>query len=69
MRKALIALIRIYQLAVRPILPPSCRFVPSCSEYAAEAVDRHGCWRGLWLSAYRIGRCHPLCQGGHDPVP
>lgn len=69
MRKALIALIKLYQLAIRPVLAPSCRFVPSCSEYATEAVERHGCRRGLWLTAHRLGRCHPLCKGGLDPVP
>jgi len=64
-----IALIRFYQLALRTILPPACRFVPSCSEYALEAVERHGFARGSWLAARRILRCHPFHAGGYDPVP
>lgn len=62
-------LIRVYQLALRPLLPPACRFVPSCSEYALEALHRHGLARGLWLAARRILRCHPFHPGGFDPVP
>lgn len=68
--RALLSLpIRAYQLLISPLLGPSCRFHPSCSHYAIEAIDTHGAGRGLWLSARRIARCHPWCEGGHDPVP
>ena len=62
-------MIRAYQLIVAPILPPSCRFYPSCSHYAAEAVERHGPWRGLVLALRRLLRCHPWGGSGYDPVP
>ncbi len=65
----LIALIRVYQRLVSPLLPPSCRFTPSCSEYAAQALHEHGPWRGAWLGLRRLLRCHPWNPGGHDPVP
>lgn len=68
-RAALIGLVRLYQLAVSPLLPPSCRFYPSCSAYAAEALRRHGAARGSWLAVRRLARCHPFCEGGIDPVP
>lgn len=68
-RAALVALVRAYQLLVSPLLPPSCRFHPSCSAYAAEALRRHGAARGSWLAAKRLARCHPFCEGGIDPVP
>ena len=58
-----------YQVVLRPVLPPSCRFVPSCSEYAHEAIGTHGVWRGGLMAARRIGRCHPWHAGGWDPVP
>ncbi len=58
-----------YKRALSPLLPPACRFVPSCSEYALEAVERHGAWRGAGLSAWRLLRCQPLARGGYDPVP
>jgi putative membrane protein insertion efficiency factor len=64
-----IGLIRLYQLTLRPILPPACRFVPSCSDYALEALERHGLVRGSWLAVGRILRCHPFHPGGYDPVP
>ncbi len=64
-----IALIRVYQYAIRPLLHGSCRYVPSCSEYAIEAVRRYGAWRGGWLGLRRIGRCHPFGGSGYDPVP
>jgi len=69
MRTLLIALIRVYQRAVSPLFPPSCRFLPTCSAYAAEAIAVHGAFKGSLLSLRRILRCHPLCQGGLDPVP
>lgn len=65
----LIALIRIYQVAISPMLGRSCRFHPTCSEYAAESLRRHGPGKGLWLALRRIGRCHPWHPGGYDPVP
>jgi putative membrane protein insertion efficiency factor len=58
-----------YRLLISPFLPPACRFLPTCSEYAAEAVRRHGFFRGLWLGGRRLLRCHPFHPGGHDPVP
>ena len=61
--------IRAYQLAISPHMPPTCRFVPSCSEYGYEAIQRYGAIKGGWLAARRIGRCHPFARGGHDPVP
>lgn len=64
-----LGLVRAYQLFISPLMPPSCRFHPSCSEYALEALQRHGALRGLWLSVCRIARCHPWQPGGHDPVP
>jgi hypothetical protein len=68
-RHALILLVRVYQRLVSPLLPPSCRFHPSCSAYAAGALERHGALRGGWLAARRLLRCHPWHPGGFDPVP
>ncbi len=65
----LIALVRAYQWGVRPLLGPNCRFAPVCSEYACEALDRHGAGRGVALTLWRIARCNPWNAGGHDPVP
>ena len=62
-------MIRAYQLLIAPILPPSCRFYPSCSHYAAEAVAQHGAWHGSWLALRRLLRCHPWGGSGYDPVP
>jgi len=62
-------LLRGYKILISPYFTGSCRFLPSCSEYAAIAIDRHGVTRGTWLAARRLVRCHPLCAGGHDPVP
>jgi putative membrane protein insertion efficiency factor len=69
MRAALAFLIRIYQWTVSPLLGPRCRFYPSCSHYAHEAVLRFGVLRGGWLALKRLGRCHPWHPGGFDPVP
>ena len=63
-----VALIGIYRLFVSPLLPPACRFLPSCSEYGAAAIERHGLLRGGLLAARRLLRCHPLARGGFDPV-
>ncbi|MEY2882709.1 MAG: rane protein insertion efficiency factor YidD [Pseudomonadota bacterium] len=67
--RILIAPVRLYQVALSPLLPPSCRFTPSCSTYAVEALARHGPIKGLWLAVRRIGRCHPWGASGYDPVP
>jgi uncharacterized protein len=66
---ALRASVRAYQWTVRPLLPPTCRFYPSCSEYAEQAIERHGPVRGSWLTARRVCRCGPWHAGGYDPVP
>ena len=65
----MIALIRLYRLFISPLLPRSCRFYPSCSAYAEEAIRKHGPFKGAWLSLKRILRCHPFNPGGFDPVP
>lgn len=62
-------LIRVYQLTLAVVLPPACRFTPSCSHYAQEALQKYGVFKGLWLALKRIARCHPWHQGGYDPVP
>lgn len=69
MNKLLVFLVRSYRLAISPLLGRSCRFHPSCSEYAIEAIERHGSCRGSWLAIRRISRCHPWNPGGYDPVP
>ena len=61
--------IRGYQKFISPALPPSCRFSPSCSQYALEAVSKYGALKGMWLGAMRLVRCHPFNPGGYDPVP
>ncbi len=67
--RAAAAALGLYKRAISPLLPPACRFTPTCSEYAREAVLRHGLGRGLALAARRRLRCHPVHAGGHDPVP
>jgi uncharacterized protein len=69
MSKLLQFLIRAYQLLLSPFLGRHCRFTPTCSQYASEAIGRYGALRGSWLAIKRIGRCHPFCDGGYDPVP
>jgi putative membrane protein insertion efficiency factor len=69
MRVLLIALIRGYQWFISPLLGNHCRFYPSCSQYAREAIERHGAARGVWLAIRRVARCHPWHPGGVDPVP
>jgi putative membrane protein insertion efficiency factor len=67
--RLLAGLVRGYRLLLAPILPPACRYEPSCSRYAIEALERHGALRGAWLAARRILRCHPWGGAGYDPVP
>ncbi|MBO5730988.1 MAG: membrane protein insertion efficiency factor YidD [Treponema sp.] len=65
----LCVLIRFYQICISPLFPPSCRFYPTCSSYALEAIQRHGPFKGFYLAVKRILRCNPFCKGGYDPVP
>jgi putative membrane protein insertion efficiency factor len=69
MQKPLILLLQAYRVVISPLLGQRCRFYPSCSEYAIEAIERHGSLRGSWLTLRRLSRCHPLHPGGCDPVP
>jgi len=69
MKYVFMLLIRLYQFTIGPLLPPSCRFYPSCSHYGYEAVQKHGAIKGGWMAIKRIGRCHPFHPGGYDPVP
>lgn len=66
--KLILSFIVFYQRFISPLTAPSCRFYPSCSEYALQAIKRYGPWRGLWLSLRRILKCHPFHPGGYDPV-
>ncbi|MFC2082995.1 membrane protein insertion efficiency factor YidD [Candidatus Bipolaricaulota bacterium] len=68
-RKLLIFPIRVYQHLLSPALPNRCRFYPTCSNYAVEAIEKHGAAKGLWLAIRRLLKCHPLHPGGYDPVP
>jgi len=68
-RKLLIAPIRAYQMVISPALPRRCRFHPTCSQYAVEAIEKHGALKGSWLAIRRILKCHPFHPGGYDPVP
>jgi len=67
--RVVILMIRGYQVALGPLAPAMCRYTPSCSNYALQAVEKYGAWRGMWLGARRILRCHPFRKGGYDPVP
>ncbi len=69
MRWVLLAILRVYKAVISPLLPPACRFYPSCSQYAAGAIEKHGAVRGGILAAKRLARCHPFHPGGVDPVP
>ena len=69
LRNLCILPIRFYQLCISPVLPPACRYYPTCSAYAAEAIMTHGIFRGGWLALKRLARCHPCGGSGYDPVP
>ena len=69
MKRFLLAAIRFYRRYISPLRKPCCRFIPTCSEYALEAVEKYGPWKGSWLALKRLLRCHPFCRGGYDPVP
>lgn len=69
MRKALIGMLHAYRLVISPLFPPCCRYYPSCSAFAVQAIRQHGPLIGGWLALKRVGRCHPWAPGGHDPVP
>ena len=69
MKRFLLAVVWFYQHAVSPHFKPRCRFIPTCSHYTAEAIEKYGAARGLWLGVKRIGRCNPFNRGGYDPVP
>jgi len=69
MTRILLVLIKAYQYLISPMLGPSCRFTPTCSEYAVQALNKYGALKGFWLSVKRVGRCHPWHDGGYDPLP
>ncbi|GHU89542.1 putative membrane protein insertion efficiency factor [Clostridia bacterium] len=69
MKRLLLTLIRFYRKHISPAFPPSCRFTPTCSAYALEAIETHGALRGAWLALRRVLKCHPFHEGGYDPVP
>ncbi len=69
MKQLLLLIVRFYRSCISPLLPPSCRYYPTCSAYAMEAIERYGAQRGGWMALRRILRCHPFHKGGYDPVP
>jgi uncharacterized protein len=68
MKVVLVEVLKFYKLAISPFLPPACRFTPTCSEYAAEAIQKYGAVRGVLMAAWRVCRCQPFARGGYDPV-
>ncbi len=68
-KKGMLVMLRFYKREISPALPPCCRYTPTCSEYAMQAVEKYGAAKGGWLAAKRILRCHPFHEGGYDPVP
>ena len=69
MKKVLLALVKFYRVAISPYQPPCCRYIPTCSQYALEAIEKYGALKGGWLAFRRILRCNPFHKGGYDPVP
>ena len=69
MKRVLLAAIRFYRRHISPLRKPCCRYIPTCSEYALEAIGKYGAWKGSWLALRRLLRCHPFHKGGYDPVP
>lgn len=69
MKKLLMAMVRFYRKNISPMRPPCCRFIPTCSEYALEALEKYGALKGSWLALKRLSKCHPFHKGGYDPVP
>ena len=69
MKKLFLFLIRFYRRRISPLKQPCCRFIPTCSQYALEAIEKYGALKGSWLALRRLLRCHPFCKGGYDPVP
>lgn len=69
LKKLFLFLIRFYRRNISPLKQPCCRFIPTCSQYALEAIEKYGALKGSWLALRRLLRCHPLCKGGYDPVP
>jgi putative membrane protein insertion efficiency factor len=69
MKRVLLAMLRFYKRSISPLLPNACRFTPTCSEYAMEAIQKHGALKGTGLAIWRVLRCNPFCKGGYDPVP
>ena len=69
MKRALLAMLRLYKCSISTLLPPACKYTPTCSEYAMEAIEVHGAFKGTLLAIWRVLRCNPFSRGGYDPVP